>query len=69
MVKKTKKIKDRLLSARVDEDFGNEVIAYTEAADILPADLVRKSIKEYMLNHPVKRVTPDKAELNKPGKE
>ncbi len=69
MVKKIKKIKDRLLSARVDEDFGNEVINYTEAADILPADLVRKSIKEYMLNHPVKQAVEDPDQLNKPGKE
>lgn len=36
MVKKPKKIKDRLLAARVDEDFQNVVNDYTEAADILP---------------------------------
>lgn len=69
MVKKTKKIKDRLISARVDETFGNEVLAYTEAADILPADLVRKSVKEYMLNHPVKQAAPDNSQANKPGQE
>lgn len=69
MVKKPKKIKDRLLAARVDEDFQNVVNDYTEAADILPADLVRKAVKEHMLNHPVKNPADTGAGNIKPGKE
>lgn len=69
MAKTPKKIKDHLLAARIDEDFEAKVVEYTDAADLLTADLVRKAVKEYMLNHPIKTEVPGQTELIKPGKE
>lgn len=48
-------IKDRYIGARVDEVFGGEVDNYLSYLDdVTMGDLIRKSVKEYMLNHPLK---------------
>lgn len=48
-----KKLKDRWLGARVDEDLISLVEVFIDAAEITMGDLVRKATKEYMLNHPM----------------
>lgn len=55
-----RKIKDKWIGARADEDLEALVDRYTEAADISMGDLVRKAVKEYMLNHPLPPSTPTK---------
>lgn len=65
--KKEKPIKDRWLGARADAPLADEVDAYIEAADMSMGDLLRKSVKEYMLNHPIKQEQPDQMKVNKPG--
>lgn len=47
-----KKLKDKWLGARVDEDLSSAVEVYIDAADITMGDLVRKAVKEYMIVHP-----------------
>lgn len=68
MAKKDKPIKDRWLGARVDTATEAEVNTYLESADdMLMGDLVRKGVKEYMQNHPIKKtVVPDHLQI-KPG--
>ena len=65
MVKKTKLTKDKWLGARADADLDAKVTEYIDAADISMGDLIRRSVKEYLLNHPIKQSEP---EVNlKPG--
>jgi cAMP phosphodiesterase len=65
MVKKTKLTKDKWLGARADADLDAKVTEYIDAADISMGDLIRRSVKEYLLNHPIKQPEP---EVNlKPG--
>jgi hypothetical protein len=47
-----KKLKDKWLGARVDEDLSSLVEVYIDAADMTMGDLVRKAVKEYMNSHP-----------------
>lgn len=49
-----KRVKDRWLSARVDEKFDEQVSAYTEATEMDKGELVRMAVKEYMDHHPPK---------------
>lgn len=49
-----RKVKDKWLGARVDEDLSVTVSNYLQASDLNLGDLVREGVKEYMLNHPVK---------------
>lgn len=50
-----KKLKDKWLGARADADLEAAVTAYIEAADMSMGDLIRKSVREFMHNHPVKK--------------
>jgi hypothetical protein len=57
MAKNDKPVKDRYVGARVDEFFDKELTAYLSASeDLTMGDMVRKSLKEFMLNHPIKGV-------------
>lgn len=47
-----KRVKSRLISARVDDDFVARVNQYIEQSDIDQSDLIRASVDEYMTNHP-----------------
>lgn len=59
MAKNDKPIKDRYIGARVDEVFGGEVNNYLEHLDdTTMGDLIRKALKEFMFNHPIKGSTP-----------
>jgi hypothetical protein len=52
---KTPLVKDRYIGARVDPVFGGEVNNYlAQLDDTTMGDLIRKAMKEYMLNHPLK---------------
>lgn len=62
-----KPVKDKWLGARADAPLEAKVSAYIEAADITMGDLIRKSVNEYMNNHPVRAPQPDQTTLNKPG--
>lgn len=65
---KDKPIKNKWLGARADEALNAEVTAYLEASDDLTMGaLVRKAVKEYMLNHPHKEPQPTAATITKPG--
>ncbi len=65
---KDKPIKDKWLGARVDKPTEQKVNAYLDASDDLTMGaLVRKSVNEYMLNHPLKEQTTDPTILTKPG--
>ena len=65
---KDKPVKDKWLGARVDAPTEAEVNAYLEAHDDLTMGaMVRKAVKEYMLNHPLKEKKPDPTALTKPG--
>lgn len=64
---KDKLPKDKWLGARVDANMDAEVSAYIEAADMVMGDLIRKSVREYMQNHPVKKTVPDPTQITKPG--
>ena len=64
---KEKLPKDKWLGARVDAKMDAEVSAYIEAADMVMGDLIRKSVREYMTNHPIKRALPNQTEPVKPG--
>lgn len=55
-----RKIKDKWIGARADEDLEALVDTYADAADISMGDLVRKSVREYMLTHPIAPTTPVK---------
>lgn len=67
---KKKPVKDKWLGARVDKSTEERVAAYLDALDDLTMGaLVRKSVNEYMLNHPLKEPAPDSTTLMKPGEE
>lgn len=55
-----RKVKERYIGARVDEDQGARVDAYVEmSADIDSAgDLIRKALNDYMTNHPIPTAEP-----------
>ena len=57
----TKKNKDKWLAARIDNDFDKQVSEYVEATEMGAANLVRKAVKEFMANHPIKELgaTPE----------
>lgn len=68
MNKREKIVKDKWLGARVDAPTEVKVNEYLGASDDLTMGaLVRKSVNEYMLNHPLKEPTPDPTTLTKPG--
>jgi hypothetical protein len=68
MNKREKIVKDKWLGARVDKPTEEKVNEYLNASDDLTMGaLVRKSVNEYMLNHPLKESTPDPTTLTKPG--
>lgn len=48
-----RKVKDKLIGARVDGDMLEEVNTYINTAEISMGDLIRVSVLEYMTNHPV----------------
>jgi hypothetical protein len=48
--------KDILLAGRIDAKMSERVDDYIEAAYISMSDLVRKSVEEYMANHPMKEI-------------
>lgn len=54
MANKNKPLKTKYIGARVDIIFETTIAAYLEAADIGMGDLVRKSLKEFMSQHPIK---------------
>lgn len=62
-----KKVKDKWLGARVDVVMEGKVSAYIEAADISMGDLIRRSVNEYMVNHPQKQESSNQTQLIKPG--
>lgn len=65
---KDKPIKDKWLGTRVDKSTEARVNEYIDASDELTIGaLMRKSVNEYMLNHPLKKQTPDPTTLTKPG--
>lgn len=49
-----RKLKSHAISGRVDDDEFEQIMAYTDNAEIGFADLVRDAVKEYMTNHPIK---------------
>lgn len=52
-------VKDRYIGARVDPVFGGEVNNYlAHLDDTTMGDLIRKAMREYMQNHPLKGVAP-----------
>jgi hypothetical protein len=53
-----KRVKDKWLGARVDNDMSQRVVDYTERSEMDMADLVRDAVEEYMINHPA----PERAE-------
>lgn len=64
---KDKLPKDKWLGARVDANMDAEVSTYIEAADMVMGDLIRKSVREYMQNHPIKQMVPEQTTITKPG--
>jgi len=65
---KDKPIKDKWLGARVDGPTEVKVNTYLDASDDLTMGaLVRKSVNEYILNHPLKEPKADPTTLTKPG--
>lgn len=57
-----RKVKDEWLGARIDKDLAGLVDVYIDAAEISMGDLVRKAVKEYMVNHPLEPSKLMKAE-------
>lgn len=49
-----RKAKTHYLGGRVDDDFLETVIEYTDAADMTPSELIRAALKEYIFAHPVR---------------
>ena len=50
-----KSVKNKQIYARIDEDMSTRVAIYARMAPGLDmAELVRRSIEEYMINHPIK---------------
>lgn len=65
---KDKPIKNKWLGTRVDSPTEEKVNAYLDASDDLTMGaLLRKSVNEYILNHPLKEQRPDPTTLTKPG--
>lgn len=62
-----RKVKDKWLGARVDGDLDQRVTEYIDVAELTMGELVRASVEEYMVNHPVKQ--PTKPLVEQPGKE
>lgn len=55
MAKNDKPIKDRYVGARVDQTFGRELDNYVDNVDDMTmGDLIRKALREFMANHPLK---------------
>lgn len=50
-----KRPKEKMLASRVDDALDSQVNAYLKTTDMNMADLVRKSVIEYMINHPAKK--------------
>lgn len=49
-----RKVKDKWIGARVDEDMENRVEKYIDSSDSLNlGELVRNAVEEYMVNHPI----------------
>lgn len=64
-----RKIKDRWIGTRVDEDYYAEVENYTDATGLNNGELLRAAITEYINNHPPKQVKKPTFGHLKPGKE
>lgn len=64
---KEKMPKNKWLGTRIDGQMEKEVSDYINATDMVRGDLVRKGVREYMQNHPVKRELPDQTRVTKPG--
>ena len=56
-----KKVKDKWLGARVDENLDGLVDTYIDAAELTMGELVRLAVVEYMNNHPIAPTKPRKA--------
>lgn len=63
-----RRVKDKYLGARVDDDMSARVDTYIAAAHITMGDLLRAAVTEYMINHPAKTsVKPAQALTGKGG--
>lgn len=62
-----RQVKSKWLGARVDAELEAKVAIYTETTDTTMGDLLRKAIKEYLDNHPIKTPRVDRTKPTKPG--
>lgn len=68
MAKEKKPTKKRWLGARADDPLADEVDAYVAAdPDLTMGSLLRKAVKEYMLNHPLKQPESAPTQIKAPG--
>lgn len=51
-----RRVKDKYMGARVDDDTFARVLEYIEAQHLTQGDLVRAAVEEYIINHPVKLI-------------
>jgi len=49
-----RKAKTHYLGGRVDDDFREQVLEYTEVAEMTMGELIRAALKEFMFAHPVR---------------
>lgn len=62
-----KKVKDKYMGGRVTSEKFAVVTEYHNASEMTQGDLVRAAVDEYMQNHPLKTLQPNKLQLTKPG--
>jgi hypothetical protein len=50
----TRKVKNDYIGGRADSDLKEQIEEYIDVAEITMGTLIRKSVVEYMKNHPIK---------------
>lgn len=61
-----RKAKTHYLGGRVDDDFRETVLEYTDAANMTMGELIRAALKEYIFAHPVRNSAGELETINQP---